>query len=54
MNLALSDENREGLLDCLAALIDHRFGGAVTKRHLAQLVVARRPLTAAPTTRRTI
>ena len=42
VNLALSDENREGLIDCLAALIDDRFGGAVTKRHLAQLVVARR------------
>ena len=42
VNLALSDENREGLLDCLAALIDGRFGGTITKRYLAQLVVARR------------
>jgi hypothetical protein len=42
MNLALSDENREGLLDCLAALIADRFGGAVTTRPQAQQVVARR------------
>lgn len=40
VNLALPDESREGLLNCLAALIDDRFGGAVTKRYLAQLVVA--------------
>ena len=41
-HIALPDENREGLLDCLAALIDTRYGGTVTKRYLAQLVVARR------------
>jgi ubiquinone/menaquinone biosynthesis C-methylase UbiE len=42
VNLVLPDENREGLFDCLAALIDSRFGGVITKRYLAQLVVARR------------
>jgi SAM-dependent methyltransferase len=38
----LPRERREGLLDCLAVLIDRRFGGVVTKRYLAELTVARR------------
>jgi SAM-dependent methyltransferase len=42
VNIAMPAENREGMVDCLAALIDGRFGGAITKRYLAQLVVARR------------
>ena len=33
---------REGLLDCIDALIDARYGGTVTKRYLAELVVAPR------------
>ena len=31
----------EGLLVCLTRLIDERFGGTITKRYLAELVVAR-------------
>jgi len=41
-HLDLPVERREGLLDCLAGLIDERFGGTVTKRYLAELVVALR------------
>jgi hypothetical protein len=41
-HLDLPPENRAGLLDCIRTLADRRFGGAVTKRFLAQLVVARR------------
>lgn len=41
-HIDLPDDRRRGLLDCLAALIRTRFGGAITKRYLAELVVARR------------
>jgi SAM-dependent methyltransferase len=41
-NLALPDDLRDGLLDCIATLIDERYGGSVTKRYLAELVVGRR------------
>ena len=41
-HLALPDDLREGLLDCIDALIDARYGGTVTKRYLAELVVAPR------------
>ena len=41
-HIDLPAELREDLLDCLGTLIDQRFGGVVTKRLLAQLVVARR------------
>ena len=40
-HLALPTSRREGLLDCLAHLIDERYGGTITKRYLAELVVAR-------------
>ncbi|MFI7342986.1 class I SAM-dependent methyltransferase [Streptomyces sp. NPDC050085] len=33
---------RAALYDCLAALIDHRHGGRITKRHLTELRLARR------------
>jgi hypothetical protein len=33
---------RDGLLDCIGTLIDERFGGTITKRYLAEVVVARR------------
>ncbi len=33
---------REGLLECIAALIDRRYGGRVTKRYLTELRVSRR------------
>ena len=39
---ALADDARRNLLDCIAALIDTRYGGRVTKRYLTELVVARR------------
>lgn len=41
-HLDLTPERREGLLACLRALIDHRFGGVITKRYLAELAVTRR------------
>jgi hypothetical protein len=41
-HLALPDDLREGLLDCIDAVIDARYGGTVTKRYLAELVVASR------------
>jgi hypothetical protein len=41
-HLALPDVLRDGLLDCIGRMIDERFGGTVTKRYLAELVVALR------------
>ena len=41
-HLALAPENRAGLLDCIRELIESRYGGAITKRYLTQLRVARR------------
>ncbi|GGX29054.1 hypothetical protein GCM10010341_58150 [Streptomyces noursei] len=40
---ALPRKAREGLLGCIAALIDTRYGGRVTKRYLTELRVSRRP-----------
>ncbi|NUS12140.1 MAG: GNAT family N-acetyltransferase [Streptomyces sp.] len=39
---ALPDAAREGLLGCLAGLIDGRYGGRVTKRYLTELAVSHR------------
>ena len=41
-HLTLPLERREALLGCIDSLIDERFGGAVTKRYLTELRVARR------------
>ncbi|MGW1195286.1 class I SAM-dependent methyltransferase [Streptomyces sp. NPDC002536] len=38
---ALPPQAREGLLGCIAALIDTRYGGRVTKRYLTELRVSR-------------
>jgi SAM-dependent methyltransferase len=38
---ALPPEAREGLLECIAGLIDRRYGGRVTKRYLTELRVSR-------------
>jgi SAM-dependent methyltransferase len=38
---ALPPEAREGLLECVAGLIDRRYGGRVTKRYLTELRVSR-------------
>ncbi|MEU4092229.1 class I SAM-dependent methyltransferase [Streptomyces sp. NPDC026673] len=38
----LSAERREGLLACIGALIDGRYGGRITKRYMTQLHTARR------------
>ncbi len=38
---ALEREAREGLLSCIADLIDSRYGGRLTKPYLTQLLVAR-------------
>ena len=37
---ALPADAREGLLDCITALIDSRYGGRITKRYLTELRVA--------------
>ncbi|MFI6359494.1 class I SAM-dependent methyltransferase [Streptomyces sp. NPDC050743] len=39
---ALPEAARSGLLQCISALIDRRYGGRVTKRHLIELGVSRR------------
>ncbi|GGL60949.1 methyltransferase type 11 [Streptomyces fumigatiscleroticus] len=39
---ALAEPSRNGLLACVASLIDGRYGGRVTKRHLIELGVAHR------------
>lgn len=39
--LAMAPATRDGLLGCLAALIDSRYGGVITKRYLFSLQVAR-------------
>lgn len=39
---ALPDAARNGLLACIARLIDGRYGGRVTKRYLIELAVSRR------------
>jgi SAM-dependent methyltransferase len=41
--LTLPQPDLEGLLACLGELIDRRFGGRITMRHLFRLVLARRP-----------
>ena len=41
-HIALADEARAGLFGCLAALIDGSYDGAVTKRYLTILRMARR------------
>ncbi|CAM5598960.1 Methyltransferase type 11 OS=Streptomyces antimycoticus OX=68175 GN=SSPO_097970 PE=4 SV=1 [Streptomyces antimycoticus] len=38
---ALPPQAREGLLECIAGLIDRRYGGRVTKRYLTELRVSR-------------
>jgi hypothetical protein len=40
--LVMDRAAREGLLRCLADLIDSRFGGQITKRYILGLRVARR------------
>lgn len=39
---ALEERTRESLLGCIATLINGRYGGRVRKRHLNQLMIARR------------
>lgn len=39
---ALPAPARDGLLACIAGLIDRRYGGSVTKRYLHELITARR------------
>ncbi|MGC9540382.1 class I SAM-dependent methyltransferase [Streptomyces sp. UG1] len=39
---ALPEDARDGLLACIAGLIDGRYGGRVTKRYLVELGVSRR------------
>lgn len=39
---ALAPHRRDGLLGCVAALLDDTYGGAITKRYLHELRIARR------------
>ena len=39
---ALDPPSQRGLLDCIAGLIDDRYGGRIVKRYLSELRVARR------------
>jgi SAM-dependent methyltransferase len=41
-HIALAPDARDGLLRCIADLIDSRYGGHITKRYLTQLHVAHR------------
>ena len=41
-HIALDPDTREGLLGCIAELIDSRYGGRISKRYLAELRMARR------------
>lgn len=41
-HLALELRARAGLLDCIAALIDNRYGGSITKRYLTGVRLAQR------------
>ena len=41
-HLELPEASRRGLLDCIAELIDARFGGRITKRYLFELRLAQR------------
>jgi hypothetical protein len=43
---ALHADQRKGLLDCIASLIDDAYAGSVTKRYLYELRVARGTLAA--------
>ena len=40
-HIALSEENRRALLECIATLIDTKYGGRITKAYLTDLHVAR-------------
>lgn len=39
---ALPSHTRESLLDCIATIIDNKYGGAVVKRYLYELRIAQR------------
>jgi SAM-dependent methyltransferase len=41
-HIALAARRRRGLLDCIADLIDSRYGGRITKRYLTELQLAHR------------
>jgi SAM-dependent methyltransferase len=41
-HIALESSARAGLLDCIATLIDDRYGGTITKRYLTTVRLARR------------
>ncbi len=41
-HIALPEDTRIALLDCVASLIDRRYDGNVTKQYLTELVIARK------------
>jgi ubiquinone/menaquinone biosynthesis C-methylase UbiE len=41
-HLALPEEKRRGLLDCIGSLIDRRYGGQIVKRYMKELRLAYR------------
>lgn len=42
-HIALPEETRTALLDCVVALIVERYGGSIDKQYLTELIVARKP-----------
>ena len=42
---ALPDADRHGLLTCIEDLINHGYGGRITKRYMSELRLSRRPFT---------
>jgi hypothetical protein len=41
-------EDRARLFQCMAELIDTRFGGSIVKQYMTELVVAKKPAAARP------
>ena len=41
-HIAMDPNDQNGLLGCIAALMDDRYGGLITKRYLTELRVAER------------
>jgi SAM-dependent methyltransferase len=41
-HIALPEATRRDLLDCIASLIEDRYGGSITRQYLTELVIARK------------
>jgi SAM-dependent methyltransferase len=47
-HIAMLPEDRARLFQCIAELIDTRFGGSIVKQYMTELVVAKKPAAARP------